>query len=95
MTKTPSLHGKPDTFEELALKMIICVQNGVNEVHVVNDCYLHNSTKAAERKARGENRAVIMKSMKSKIPADFQTFLKNDDSKTRIIDLLLDYIIKT
>ena len=74
MAKTPSLHGKPDTFEELALKLITCVPKGVNEVHVVDDCYLHNSIKAAERKARGENRAVIMKSVKSKIPTDFQTF---------------------
>ena len=38
----------------------------------------------------GENRAVIIKSMKSRIPADFQTFVNNDDNKTRIIDLSSD-----
>ena len=32
--------------------------------------------------------------MESKIPADLQTFVKIDDNKARIIDLLLDYIIK-
>lgn len=32
--------------------------------------------------------------MKSKILADFQTFLKNDDNQTRINDSLLNYIIK-
>ena len=70
------------------------LKKGVNEVHFVGDSYLHNNIKAAERKSRGENRVVIIKSMKSKIPADFQTFVKNDGNKTSIIDLLLDYIIK-
>ena len=36
---------------------------------------------------------VIIKSMKSKVPVDFQSFLKSDDSKARI-DLLLDYRMK-
>ena len=55
---------------------------------------MHNSIKAAERKTCGENRTVIIKSTKSKLSADFQSFLKNNDSKTRIINLRLDYIIK-
>ena len=76
------------------MKLINCFPKGVNEAHLVGDSYLHNNIKAAERKTRGENRAVIIKSMKSKIPADSQTFVKNDENKTRIIDLLLDYIIK-
>ena len=86
MAKIRSLHEKPDTFEELALKLINCFPKGVNEVHFVDDSYLHNSIKAAERHNRGENRVVIIKSMKSKIPADFQTFVKNDENKTSIID---------
>ena len=89
-----SLYKKPDTFEELALKLINCFPKGANEVHFVGDSYLNNNIKAAKRKTRGKNQAVIIKSMKSKIPADLQTFVKNDDNKTRIIDLLLDYIIK-
>ena len=90
MTKIRSLHKKPDTFEELALKLINCFPKGIHEVHFVGDSYFHNNIKAAERKTRGENRAVIIK---SKITADFQTFVKNDN-KTKIIDLLLSYIIK-
>ena len=47
--------------------------------------------KAAERKTRGENRAVIIKSMKSKVSTDFRSFVKNNNNKTKIIDLLLDW----
>ena len=94
MAQIRSLHGKPDTFEDLAMKLINYVPKGVNEVHCVADSYLDNSIKSSERKSRGDNRAVIIKSIKSKIPSDFQSILKNNDSKTRIIDLLLDYIIK-
>ena len=32
--------------------------------------------KVAERKTGGENRIVIIKSIKSKIPADFRTFIE-------------------
>ena len=98
MAKIRSLHEKPDTFEEVALKLVKCFPKGVNKVHFIGDSYLHNNIKAAERKTRAENRAVITKSMKLKIQADLlnsgRTFVKNDDNKTRIIDLLLDYIIK-
>ena len=69
MAKIPSLHEKPDTFEEVALKLVKCFQKGKNKVHFVGDSYLHN-IKAAERKTRLE------KSMKSKIQADFQAFVK-------------------
>ena len=39
MAKIRSLHRKPDTFEELALKLIKCVPKGVNEVHFFADSY--------------------------------------------------------
>ena len=71
MAKIQSLQGKPGTFEEFALKLMNYVPKGVNKVTFVADSYLHNSMKAAERKTRGENREVIIKSIKSKVPADF------------------------
>ena len=88
------MHRKLDTFEVLVLKLSKCVTKGVNKVYVVADPYLDNSINAAERKTRRENRTVIIKSIKPKKPAGFQFFLKNDGNKTRIIDLLLDHIIK-
>ena len=36
MAKVRSLHGKPDPFEDLALKLINCVPKSVNEVHFVH-----------------------------------------------------------
>ena len=73
------------------MQLVNCFPKGVNEVRFVGDSYLHNYIKAAERKTRRENRAVVIKSTKSKIPAHFQTFVKNDDNKTRIIDSLILY----
>ena len=83
MAKIRSLHGKPDTIEDFVLKLI-------NSVHFAADSYFHNSIKTAERKTRRENRTVIIKSIKSKVPTDFQSFIKNNESKTGIIDLLPD-----
>ena len=65
MAEIQNLHGKPGTFEVLALKLVNCVPKGVTEVHFVADSYLHNSIKAAERKIPRENRTVIIKSIKS------------------------------
>ena len=65
MAEIQNLHGKPGTFEVLALKLVNCVPIGVTEVHFVADSYLHNSIKPAERKIPIENRTVIIKSIKS------------------------------
>ena len=65
MAEIQNLHGKPGTFEVLALKLVNCVPKGVTEVHFVADSYLYNSIKAAERKIPRENRTVIIKSIKS------------------------------
>ena len=82
MAKIRSLHGKPDTFEELALQLINCVPKGVNKVRSLCCLLLFAlQIRTAKRKTRGENRT-------------FQSFLKNNDNKARIIDLRLDYIIK-
>lgn len=64
LAKIRSLYGKPDTFEKLALKLISCVPKGVNEVHFLADYYLHNSIKIAECNTRGENRTVIIETVK-------------------------------
>ena len=59
MAKIRSLHGKPDSFEELDLKLIKCVPKGINEVLFVAHSYLHNSIKATERKTRGKKRGQL------------------------------------
>ena len=85
--KFPSLHRKPDTFEDLAMEFINCVPKGVNEVHFVADSYLDNSIKTSDRKSCGDNRAVII----VKIPPYFHFILKNNDSRTRIIDYMIKH----
>ena len=47
-----------------------------------------------ERKDRGDASKILVKSAKSKIPRDFVSFLSNNDSKTKMIELIFETIIK-
>ena len=91
MEKIQHLHGKLHIF----LRLFNCVPEGVDEVHFLADSYLLNSIKVAERKTRKRNWTVIIKSRKSKVPPDFQSFWKNDYNKIKIIELHLDCTINT
>ena len=55
---------------------------------------MKNNIKAVKRKTCRKNRAVKIKSIKSKIPTEYKSFLKNGDSKKNVIPLHLDYVIK-
>ena len=71
------------------LKLFNCVPEGVNEVHFAADSCLLNSIKATECKTHKK----VLESCNqiNRIPADFQSFLKNVYSKISIFDLCLDY----
>ena len=79
-------------FKHITVNWCLYYRCDSKDGNFVADSYLHNSIKAAERRIRGENRAVIIKLIKSKVTAGFQSFLKGNGNKTSIIDLLLDYI---
>ena len=76
MAKIRYFHRKPGTFEYLALKLMNCFRKGENEVYFATGYYFHNSLKATECKTRREKRTFIIKSIKSKVPSDFQSFFK-------------------
>ena len=51
-----------------------------------------NSIKSGEREKRGSSLKMIIKSKKSRLPRDFNAFLRSGDNKARMIDLLLETI---
>ena len=59
---------------------------------MVADTYRELSIKTAERAKRGDSENILIKSIKSKIPRDFNNFMKNAANKSRLIDLIFDYI---
>ena len=61
------------------------------QVQLVADSQLDNKVKVAEQTVYWENTAVIIKSKTSQVQTEFQSSVKNDDDKIRIIDLLLYY----
>ena len=83
----------PETYEDLTWKFLKLFPSGYNRVDIVADSYQEVSLKSAERKARGISSKVIIPSNKSKIPRNFSDFLKNDDSKQRLIYLMMDTMI--
>ena len=80
----------PETFEELALKILSFIPKGFLRVDIVADCYFENSIKGAERKKRGSSSNIIIKSSKSKVPREFTKFLSCGANKTRMIQLFFE-----
>ena len=82
----------PDTFEHLTLKILSSIPKGYERVDLVADTYRESSIKTSERKSRGMSSKVIIKSSKTKVPRDFNSFLMNNDNKIQMIDLIFNYI---
>ena len=83
----------PETFEELALKIFAAIPKEYKRVDIVAGSYL-KSIKTYERDRRGTAPILIVKSVHSRLPADFKRFLSNGQNKTRMIELTLE-ILKT
>ena len=84
----------PDTFEEFILKILTALPRGFYQVDRVANTYRDYSVKSSERHKRGSSDKVLINSLKSKIPRDLNTFLKNNDNKNRLIDLIFEFIIE-
>ena len=66
-----------DTLEYFILEILLTLPKGYPEVHLIADTYREQSIKSSERLKRGSAEKVLVKSIKSKIPRDFNSFLKN------------------
>ena len=65
---------------------------GFQRIDIVADTYRTVSIKAGERESRGCGDKVITKSTKSKLPKDFQAFLRNSENKNRLKNRLCETI---
>ena len=83
----------PQMFEDLSLKILGSIPKGYNRIDFVADTYRNASIKTAERNKRGTNSNINIKSVKSRIPQDFNSFLLNGDNKTQLINIVFDYIV--
>jgi len=80
----------PDTYEELTWKLLRSFPKSYWRVDIVADTYRDISIKSGERGTRGSSSKVIVQSPQSKIPRDFNGFLKNRENKTRLIELMCE-----
>ena len=81
-----------DTFEEYIISILEALPKGFSQIELVADVYRDYSIKNSERLNRGTSEKIRVKSMKSKIPRDLLSFLKNGDNKNRLIELIFEYI---
>ena len=58
----------PDTFEDLAFRIVKAIPASYKGVDIVSDSYHKNSIKRREREKRGSSEKVIVKSSQSKVP---------------------------
>ena len=82
----------PETYEELFRNLLSTFPKTYHRVDIVADTYKSASIKGEEREKRRCNNKIIVKSAKSKIPRNFKSFLKNSENKTRLIDLLCQFV---
>ena len=73
-------------------KFVKNIPVGYKRLDIVADTYQEFSIKNNERESRGKSPKVLVKSLQSKIPRDFQSFLLNGDIKTWMIELISEYI---
>ena len=82
----------PDTYEDLAWKLVKMPPIGYSLIDIVCNTYQEKSLKLYERKKRGVSSKIIVRSHKFKIPRGFKGFLKNGDKKARLTELVQDVI---
>ena len=78
----------PSTYGDLVKNLVTCLPTGYRRVDLIADTYRENSLKANERDSRGLSNKVILASSSSKIPRNFNDFLKNGENETRLIELI-------
>ena len=92
MAALRSFSSIPETYEELFRNLLSTFPKTYHRVYIVADTYKSASIKAGEREKRGCSNKIIVKSAKCKIPRNFKSFLKNGENKTRLIDLLCQFV---
>ena len=84
----------PETCEQLSRKVLQAIPKGYEGVDLVANAYSLVSIKTAERNERGSSSKVSIKSVRSKILRGFSLFMQNNKNKSRLIDIIFDFIIE-
>ena len=81
-----------ETHEELFWNSLSTFPKGYHRVDIVADTYKSISIKGGEGEKSGCSNKIIVKSAKSKIPRNSNSFLKNGENQTRLIDLFCQFV---
>ena len=68
----------------LIIRFLRFIPQAYRQVHIIADIYRDSSIKSGEREKRG-SAAVIIASVKNKLPRDMNKFMLNKENKTQVI----------
>ena len=78
----------PNTFKDVALRLLSDIPMRYNIVYVACDTYKDQSIKNSERHLRGDGDKFVIRSANVHVPADFKKFLGNGDNKERLFEII-------
>ena len=81
----------PNTHEVLIIRFLRIIPQRYRQVHIIADTYRDSSIKSGEREKRG-SAALIIASVKSKLPRDMNKFMLNKENKTQVIQLIFTFV---
>ena len=82
----------PIKFEELIWKIVKTLPSGYRSMHIVADTYRETYIQSSEQEKLGSSLKIFIKSASTMVPRTFYEFLQSDCNKTRLIELLLEYL---
>ena len=82
----------PQTYEDFVWQFLGTLSKGFKRYDIVADTYRPNSIKRGERSERGSSQKVTIGSARSKLPRDFNAFMKNGENKTRLIEVVSEVL---
>ena len=83
-----------ETIKQLAWRILSSVRTQFDFVFIVCDTYLSNNIKSGERRLCGEGKKYVLKSTSMRLPSDMPNFLRNDQNKEMLFNLLEDAVIE-
>ena len=93
MALVGTLSGVCGTYKSLSYKLFSMIPKGYERIDIVADTYREQSLKNPERLKRGTSSRVRVQSALSKMPRNFEDFLKNGENKNGLIELIQDVLI--
>ena len=76
------------TINQLAWRLINSVPSQYRTIFILCDTYIPNSIKVGERRLRRDGRLYVLKNTQMKLPSDMSSFLRNDQNKEMLFNLI-------